>query len=86
MKKLKKPELVEDSRDWWKWVSMHFAMLGAGLSAFFTVWPDSAYQIWLAMPEPVKAYLPENVATLITGLVFALTMIGRMVKQGSSAN
>ena len=78
---MKKLELVENWRNFTKFWSVRFSMIGAALMGLFTVWPDSALYLWAAMPDEVRAMIPQSFVSMIALFVFALSSLSRIVKQ-----
>lgn len=66
-----KLHLVDDVRDAWKWFSVQSMGLAVVLLG-----------AWGAMPGDLKAALPDWLVPVIAGLVLALGIAGRLVKQG----
>ncbi len=62
--------LVKDWRQTWR---------------YFSVWSMTAtgaiQAAWLAIPEGMKASLPDNLVNAVSLVLLALGVIGRMVKQ-----
>ena len=78
---IKKLELIEDWKKayklWCTWINV----IGATIMGWFLMWPDSVMQIWAAMPDEAKAFLPQNIVPLIAMILFVGSTIARIVKQ-----
>lgn len=64
-------KLVDDAKSWWKWFSvqanaLNLALLGA----------------WLAVPDDMKAGIPQKWVFAGSILLLVLGTVGRLVKQG----
>lgn len=67
-------KLVPDYRNALRWASVQLAALGAALQA-----------AWLAIPDDLKAELPEGSQSAIAILIFAGVIVGRLWDQGGEA-
>jgi len=66
-------KLVQDWRKGWKWLSVQFAAIGLAASA-----------AWLAVPADLTATVPDWARNVVSGVIFAGVLVGRMVDQGGS--
>lgn len=71
-------------RAWPLW-SVRMSALGAILTAFAAATPDTLVQAWTALPDDVRAVLPESVGRLVPTLLFLATIVVRMIPQASTA-
>jgi hypothetical protein len=62
--------LVENAKDWWRWISIRAMALAAGVEA-----------TWLALPEDLKADISPDWKSAVTIFLMAFGTAGRMVKQ-----
>lgn len=74
---MKKPQLVDNARDWHRWWSMRWIIIAGALEGVRIGWPSLPPEWVAALPAWVPHYL--GLAT-ITAL--ALAGAGRVVKQG----
>lgn len=87
MKKIKalwarvRAHLIEDLKYAHKLWSVRLAALAVLLEGVLTAAPDVAKEVWLALPEDLKATLPENFAKWIAWGLIAASMLARLVKQ-----
>ncbi len=79
---MKKPELIENWRECWRFWSVRLSVVGAAIMGVFTAWPDSALYLWGAMPEEVRAFIPQRFVSAIALFVFAMSTVSRIIKQG----
>lgn len=78
---MKKPQLIDDARDGWKFWSVRLNILGSALLALFTFWPDSALYLWGAMPKEVKELIPAHYTQAIALFIFIMSTVARFLKQ-----
>lgn len=78
---IKKPELIEDWRQSWRLWSVRLSVVGAAIMGVFTAWPDSALYLWGAMPEEVRALIPQRFVSAIALFVFVMSTASRIIKQ-----
>lgn len=64
-------KLVSNWRDFWRWHSVQIAALIAALPV-----------AWTAMPDDLKAYVPDEWRPYIAGGLFIAFVIGRLRDQG----
>lgn len=67
---MKKPELVSDWKQAWRWLSMNIMALAASLQLTY-----------MALPDEMKASIPQEVVGIITTLLLVSGMIGRVINQ-----
>lgn len=69
----------------WRTVLKHWSTqlsgLGLVLSSLFTAWPSIGLDMWNAMPVEVKAFLPQQIVTVIPAGLFAAVIVVKFVKQ-----
>lgn len=78
---MKKPELIEDWRNFWRFWSVRLGVIGSALTGYLVAFPDQALQAWAMLPADLKAYLPERYMPLVGVAIFVLSMIARVIKQ-----
>lgn len=74
-------KLIENWRKAVKFWSVIFSAIGATIMGIFTMWPDTAFTVWQAMPDEVRAAIPQNVVSIIGLILFLMTAFARVVKQ-----
>jgi hypothetical protein len=67
---MKKPQLVKDWRQSWRWYSQQAAGLQVALAAS-----------WLAIPEDARASIPTVAVALAFGIPAVLGVVGRLIDQ-----
>ncbi len=77
-----KPTLIEDWHKAWRWWSVQLNLLGSALLAWLLWFPDVAQQIWLALPDALKARLPHDVAYFVPLVILFAANLARILKQG----
>ena len=65
--------LVKDASKAWRWLSVQLAALGAAVSVG-----------WLALPADLVATVPGWAQNVVTGLIFAGVVLGRLIDQGGN--
>lgn len=74
-------KLIEGARHWWRFWSVRFNALGLAILGWVQFDPIGALAVWNMMPAPVRAVLPQNVVTIVGALMFALSLLARLVVQ-----
>lgn len=73
-----KIQLVQDWKDSWRWLSIHFAIAGSLVQGYSIVLSD----YWDRVPDSIKQTIPAPLAAKIgMGLLIA-GAIGRIIEQG----
>ena len=72
---------IENARTAWRLASVQLAALFAAL---FAMGPD-LIQVWGAMPESLRAALPEGTARWVSSGAFVLVLLGRVFKLAPKA-
>ena len=67
---IKKPTLVDNASNAWRWLSVQAMALAGAVQA-----------AWLAMPDDLKTSIPANYVQYITFALLVLGIGGRLVKQ-----
>lgn len=78
---MKKPELIEDWRDFWRFWSVRLAAVGTAITGLLVAFPDAALAAWAILPHELKSSIPPQYMPLIGVVVFALSIVARLVKQ-----
>lgn len=73
--------VIPNWRDAHKWWSVRFGVLAVALEGVLTAAPEVAQEVWLGLPEELKAELPENFVKWIAWGLIAASMIARITKQ-----
>lgn len=69
---MKKPTLVEDWKQSWKWFSTQAMTLAVAIQG-----------AWMFIPEDMKETIPKDLVGYATMILLALGVIGRLVKQNA---
>lgn len=78
----KKPiSLIDNARAWWKLWTIRLSLFGAAFMGILTAFPDIMLQVWLAMPDDLKALLPQQYVSAIALFILVGTAIVRVIKQ-----
>lgn len=81
MLKAIKVRLVDGWRQAWRWWSVRLNAIGLIILSWVQFDPVGALGVWNMMPHPVRMVLPSNFVMLAGLVLFALSMIARLVKQ-----
>lgn len=73
--------LIEEARQWWRLWSQRINAIGLLLLTWFAVDPVAVLTVWNMMPAEVRGRVPANSVALIGAVLFALSMIARLVRQ-----
>ena len=76
-----KLELIEGWRKWYKLWSVRLMALGTILTGWFLAAPDAAIQLWLMLPDDLKALLPPDVVKYIPIFILIAGTFARVIKQ-----
>lgn len=71
-----KARLVADARDWWKWSSVQFALVGGAVTSWAATDPKGFAQIIGLLPEALRPAV---------GVMFALLAIGLRITKKKEA-
>ena len=64
-------KMVRDARNAWRWFSVQLSVVGVAVSAG-----------WLALPADLTSNVPAWAQNVVTGLIFAGVVAGRLIDQG----
>ena len=78
---MKKPELIEDWRNFWRFWSVRLGIVGSAVTAVLIAFPDVALSAWVMMPADLKSAIPERYTPLIGVVIFVASLIARVIKQ-----
>lgn len=76
-----KLELIDNKKHFWKFSSVWLTSLGTVLIGIFTAWPDAVRDIWLFMPDDLKAALPVSTPKWIAISIVVAGVFSRLIKQ-----
>lgn len=74
-------KLIPNWRHAWRLASVRVAAIGAIATATAAAAPDTALQIWQALPEPVRAIVPSPINEWLTPSLFLATLVARILKK-----
>ena len=78
---MKKPELIEDWRNFWRFWSVRLGIVGSAITGVLIAFPDVALSAWAMMPADLKSAIPERYMPLIGVIIFVASLIARAIKQ-----
>lgn len=76
-----KIQLIEEKKHFFKFTSVWLTSIGAVLTGIFTAWPDAVRDIWLFMPDDLKAALPATTPKWIAMSIIVAGIFSRLIKQ-----
>ena len=65
---------------WKKW-SVRLNAIGIALLGYLALAPDAITQVWLMLPEDVKAFVPVKFSLYIPLVMFILGLLANYIKQ-----
>ena len=74
-------EFVAHAKLLWKTWSVWLVSAGTLLGVYLAAAPDALVQVWLMLPQDLKAALPVNVAQYISYALIALGVVSKFIKQ-----
>lgn len=74
-------KLVEHWRLIFRQWSFWLGVIGTTLTSALLAFPDLALQVWVMMPDDLKATLPQRYTPFIGVSIFALGLFAKFVKQ-----
>ncbi len=80
---MKKPELIEDWRNFWRFWSVRLGIIGSAITGVLIAFPDAALAAWAILPHELKSSIPPQYMPLIGVVVFALSIVARLIRQDS---
>lgn len=73
-------KLIPNWRHAWRLASVRVAAIGAIGATVAAAAPDTLLQIWQALPDDVRAHVPDHFSRWITPALFAATLVARILK------
>lgn len=74
-------KLIDDCRHWWRLWSLRLNALGLAILGYVQFDPIGALAVWNMLPFEVRRVLPPNFLTIVGMVLFALSMLARLVRQ-----
>jgi len=74
-------KLVENSRDWSKWWSIRFSIVGGVILTFLEVYPNVVGTIIQALPPELKSNISPEIFRVIGIVCIIASPIARVIKQ-----
>ena len=74
-------KLIPHWRAMWRAWSVRLNAIGLAIQTWFAIDPVSLLAVWNMMPAAVHQIIPAQVASILGALLFALSMIARLVRQ-----
>lgn len=69
----------------WPLWSVRMSAFGALITAFAAAAPDTLLQVWNNLPDEIRSALPESLGRLLPTLLFAATIVVRLIPQKPAA-
>lgn len=74
-------KLIPHWRAMWRAWSVRLNAIGLAILTWFAIDPVSLLAVWNMMPAAVHQIIPAQVASILGAILFALSMIARLVRQ-----
>lgn len=74
-------KLINNARQWWRLWSVRLNALGLALMGWISFDPVGVLHVWNMMPRAVTQHVPPTVLTGLGAVLFALSIIARLVRQ-----
>lgn len=74
-------KLVDDSKNWSKWWSVRFSILGGAILTFLEIYPNAVGTIIQALPSEVRSSIHPDIFRAIGIICVLASPIARVVKQ-----
>ena len=74
-------KLIPHWRAMWRAWSVRLNAIGVLILGWFTFDPVSLLAVWNMMPAPVRDLIPAQLLSLVGLLLFALSLLARVVRQ-----
>lgn len=78
---MRKLELIEGWRKWYRLWSIRLGLLGTAITAVFLAIPDAALQVWAILPGDIKETLPPEFVKYFGLFLMAAGSFARIIKQ-----
>jgi hypothetical protein len=63
-------KLVDNAKDWYKWLSVHCMVIAAAIQG-----------AWIYVPDDMKQTMPPHIVSALTMVLLGLGVVGRLLKQ-----
>lgn len=74
-------KLIPHWRAMWRAWSVRLNAIGLAILTWFAIDPVSLLAVWNMMPAAVHQIIPAQVASILGAILFALSMLARVVRQ-----
>lgn len=74
-------KLISQWRSFWRMWSLRLNAIGVALLGYVALSPDLILNSWNMLPNELKQIIPRDYLLWITGLIFVLAMVARVIKQ-----
>ena len=78
-------KLINGWRQAWRLWSVRLSALGAILTGWSLLAPEALLQAWQVLPDDLRTMVPERIAGVIPTLLFAATIVARLIPQPKAA-
>lgn len=65
-------KLVDDWKDAWKWISVNCMIIATAIQG-----------AWMYIPDDMRTAIPSGIVNIVTLILLAAGIAGRLVKQGT---
>lgn len=78
---MKSLKLVDDSKNWTRWWSVRFSIIGGAILTFLEVYPNAVGTIVQALPPEIKGRVNPDIFRAIGIICVLASPIARIIKQ-----
>lgn len=73
--------LIDNARQWWRLWSVRLNGIGLAIMAWVWFDPTAILAVINLMPVQLRPYLPQEAVAVVSGIMMALALIARLVRQ-----
>lgn len=74
-------EYTQNSRRIWKTYSLWLGVIGTAITGFLASFPQYALDIWNAMPQEFKSWIPPQYMPAVGSFFFVMSMVSKFIAQ-----
>lgn len=78
--------LIDNARQWWRLWSVRLNAAGLAIMAWVWFDPSAILAVISMMPVQLQPYLPQEAVAVVSGIMMALALIARLVRQPKLEN
>lgn len=74
-------KLIDECRQWWKLWSVRLNAIGLAIMGWVWFDPTAILGLINMMPVQLRPYFPQEAVAVVSGMLMALALIARLVRQ-----